>query len=114
MRNVKKHTILIIATFILIAFAIETEKKRGVTSSNDPLANGVLKLQVRNDSLKYICHEIKVKNGVFNSCDNNQLIQYEFFIKREEIDSNWLLDPIRIYNYFPNVGGTKSTIKWFF
>tara|TARA_B100000795_G_C22801999_1_gene442450 strand:+ start:1172 stop:2227 length:1056 start_codon:yes stop_codon:yes gene_type:complete len=113
MRKVKKYIILIITSFILIAFFVQTKKSKGVTSCFTPLANGVLKLQVRNDSLKYICPEIKVQNGVFTACGKNQLINYDFFIKREKIDSNWLIDPIRLYNHFPKVDGTDSAEKWF-
>ena len=50
-----------------------------ITSFNDPMANGTLFLQVRNDSVKYICNTINVQNGVMIPCENNKIIDYNYF-----------------------------------
>jgi antitoxin component YwqK of YwqJK toxin-antitoxin module len=96
-----------------VSFTLASEKQTGVTSCYSLSANGVLKLQVKNDSIKYICPEIKVINGVLFPCEKNQLINYNFFIKREEIDSRWLVNPIKIYNYFPLPKTIDKQAKWF-
>ena len=103
---------LIILLFGLISLGLNTDKKLGVTYCESPLANGTLKIQVKNDTLQYICEEIKVKDGVFKACDSNTQISYDFFITRQSIDSNWLVNPIKINDFFPNDGLEKSKLKW--
>jgi len=111
MLNHKKIKLIIIL-FGLVSLGFNTDKKAGVTYCESPLANGTLKLQVKNDSLKYICEDIKVKNGLFKACDSNTLISYDFFITRHIIDSNWLVNPIKINDFFPQDGGGMSKLKW--
>lgn len=108
-----KNITLILFLSILISFSFGIEKNTGVTSCESPLANGILKLQVRNDSTKFICQEIKVRNGVFQACDTHSLANYNFYIHRQEIDSNWLVDPIKLNEFFPKTGGKENTAKWF-
>lgn len=112
MFNLKKIKIIILL-FGLISLGFNTDKKLGVTYCESPLANGTLKLQVKNDSLKYVCEKIKVKDGVFKACDSNTQISYDFFITRHSIDSNWLVNPIKINDFFPKNGPKKSSLKWY-
>ena len=102
----------IILLFSLISFGFNNEQENGITTCYSPLANGVLKLQVRNDSLKYICQNIKIRNGLFKACDTNSIIKYDFYIRRQEIDSNWLVNPIKLNTFFPETKGNDSKIKW--
>ena len=86
-----------------------------ITSFNDPMANGTLFLQVRNDSVKYICNTINVQNGVMIPCENNKIIDYNYFIHRNRIDSNWLDDVLRLYDVWmelPKVGVKGSWMNY--
>lgn len=113
MKQEKKYMLLLFTILLSISFLIDNPKQRGVTSCYSPDANGFLKLQVRNDSTRYICPEIKVINGVFSACDTHQIVKYKYFINREVIDSNWLVNPIRLYDYFPKKGDPESETNWF-
>lgn len=80
-----------------------------ITNYTDPLANGTLFLQVRNDTAKYICSKIEVKNGTISLCDSNQIVHYNYYIKRNEIDSSWLNDILRLYDIWIDL--PKKTFK---
>jgi antitoxin component YwqK of YwqJK toxin-antitoxin module len=113
MMQLKKHLKIIFFLIVVCSFNVDTEKKTGVTSCESPLATGVLKLQVKNDSIKYMCQGIKVINGKYNVCDSNKRISHSFFIQRQVIDSNWLIDPIKLYDQFPDVSEMTSHTNWF-
>ncbi len=108
-----KNIRLVLILSILISFSFGTEKNTGVTSCESPLANGILKLQVRNDSVKFMCQEIKVRNGVFQACDTHSLASYTFYIHRQKINSEWLVDPIKLNDFFPKTETKESNTKWF-
>ncbi len=84
-----------------------------ITDYKDPLANGTLFLQVRNDSAKYICNTINVKNGVMVPCENNQIVDYKYYIHRNRIDSNWLNDPLRLYDTWVEIPKYGVKGSWF-
>ena len=83
------------------------------TTSNytDPKANGTLFLQVRNDTAKYICNKIEVKNGKTVPCDSNPVLNYSYYINRNKIDSNWLNNVLRVYDIWMDIPkyGVKGT-----
>lgn len=74
-----------------------------ISSFNDSNANGNLFLQIRNDSAKYICTTIKVENGVMKPCDDNQIIDYNYYIHRNRIESDWLDDVLRLYDTWGDI-----------
>lgn len=85
-----------------------------ITSFYAPKATGNLSISVRNDSLRFVCPEISVNKGEFQSCDSNPIFPHDFFIKRNEIEKSWLSDVARGFSEFPDVSGSESTQKWFF
>tara|TARA_B100000674_G_scaffold119110_1_gene90414 strand:+ start:9462 stop:10490 length:1029 start_codon:yes stop_codon:yes gene_type:complete len=82
-----------------------------ITHYTDPQANGTLFLQVRNDTAKYICNSIEVKNGKTILCDSNQFVDYKYYIHRNRIDSNWLNNVMRVYDTWMKIPkyGLKGT-----
>ena len=82
-----------------------------ITSYTDPSASGTLFLQVRNDTAKYICSKIEVKNGKALPCDSNPIVNYSYYINRNNIESNWLNNVLRVYDIWMKVPkyGVKGT-----
>ena len=108
MRN-KISLLLFFYSFIIIG------QSETITRYNDPAANGTLFLQIRNDSVKYICNTIKVENGVMIPCDNNKIIDYKYYINRNRIESNWLNEVLRLYDTwieFPKYGTKGSWLNY--
>lgn len=83
-----------------------------ITDYRSPAANGKLILQVRNDSLKYVCDNIQVEKGLIKTCDNNPIVDYSYFIKRNVIDSSWLNDALREYDNFIEVDDQGQKAPW--
>jgi hypothetical protein len=99
--------------FLFLSFAFNGFcQSETITSFSDPKANGTLFLQVRNDSVKYICNTIKVENGVMIPCENNQIINYNYYIHRNTIDSNWLDDVLRLYDTWMEVPKFGAKGAW--
>lgn len=85
---------------------------QNISFYQSPQANGRLTVQVRNDSVKYVCLNMPVVQGTVSMCDSNPVVNHQFFIKRNVIESNWLNDILRPYEIFPDVSGSGSTKPW--
>ena len=83
-----------------------------ITDYKNSNAQGVLLLQVRNDSVKYLCQSLNVENGLISICDNNPEVNYSFFIERNKIKTNWLKDVSREYDYFIEVKDEETNGAW--
>lgn len=101
----------ILSIFLLLSL-VSSSFAQIIIDYNDPLANGKLILQVRNDEVKYICPEIMVEKGLMIPCDNQPVVSYNYFIKRDVIDSNWLNDVLRVYDEFIDVSGAEGKTPW--
>lgn len=97
---------------ILLSYCVKFLAAQNLSFYQSLQANGKLTLQVRNDSVKYVCLDMQVVNGNVEVCDSNPLIDYQFFIKRDVIESNWLNDILRPYEIFPDVSGSGSSKPW--
>lgn len=99
--------------FLFLSYAFNSFcQSETITSFSDSMANGTLFLQVRNDSVKYICNTINVQNGTMTPCENNQIINYNYFIHRNKIDSNWLDDVLRLYDTWMEVPKHGAKGAW--
>jgi antitoxin component YwqK of YwqJK toxin-antitoxin module len=83
-----------------------------ITDYKNPDAQGTLLLQVRNDSVKYVCQGLKVEDGLTSICDRNPEINYSFFIQRNKIQSTWLNDISREYDYFIKIKDNAENGSW--
>lgn len=110
----KKLFFLIVVLVSVFGFRSDQESEEVVTSFRSPRAHGKLMLSVRNDSTKFVCPEINVSNGLWVACDSNEIQEHSFFILRDELKKNWLVDIAREYNVFPDVSGAETKQKWFF
>lgn len=88
------------------------QKPKGATELFSPDATGILHLMVKTDSNKYQCKDIDVIKGNFTPCDSNPYIAYQWHINRNEIDSNWIRNLLRINEDFPDVSENKSEDNW--
>lgn len=83
-----------------------------ITNYKDPSANGNLILNIRDDSTRYLCDKLIVKNGVVELCENNPEINYSYFIKRNEIDSSWLNNVLREYDVWMDIPEKPGNGAW--
>jgi antitoxin component YwqK of YwqJK toxin-antitoxin module len=99
----KRIFFLVVIAVFLISFANQTTVSLPYTDFRHENASGVLKINVRNFEDKLSCLAVKVANGQYELCKNQELPEYEFFIKRQVDSGDWYVDLTRLYDYFPQI-----------
>jgi len=99
--------------FLLLIYSTNLLAQEGsISNYTNPKAQGTLLLQIRNDTIKYVCENLKVENGSVFLCDSNPIIYYDYFIKRNEIKKDWLNNVLRGYDYFIEVKKSEESGAW--
>ncbi len=107
LRHLRKVLVFLFFIPLLTFSQIES-----ITDYKSELANGKLTIQVRNDNVKYLCENLTVIKGEVQLCDSNPKVSYEYFIKRNVIDSSWLNDVLRQYDDFLDVQDPGLKTPW--
>lgn len=83
-----------------------------ITNYKDPTANGSLILNIRDDSTRYLCDKLIVKGGEIELCEGNKEVNYDYFIKRNVIDSSWLNNVLREYDVWMELPEVPGKAAW--
>lgn len=99
------YRILFIIAAILITSSFDEESSAypPYTDFQSSDASGALKIYIRNFENKVKCNDVKVANGQYSLCKNQELPEYDFFIKRQIDSGDWYIDLDRVYDYFPQI-----------
>ena len=109
-----KYCTLFLFSIFLISFSNDSSVSLPYTDFRSEEASGNLKIYIRNFEHKVVCNSVKVANGQYKLCKNQELPEYQFFIQRQVDSGDWYIDLTRLYDYFPeiNVNSDNRNKTW--